>query len=121
MRHNAAELADRPKKEQKQKRAEDLLRRRLDKAKKAKKFNKMQEAEIATFEEAFKRMVSEAKQTTDIHKREIIEPDQVANSEKRRHSFDLESAASTSPSDAKKARTLQAAPTDASLPDVGKQ
>ena len=71
----------------------------------------MQEAEIATFEEAFKRMVSEAKQTTDIHKREIIEPDQVANSEKRRHSFDLESAASTSPSDAKKTRTLQAAPT----------
>ena len=154
-RHNAAKLVRRPKTEQEEKRAEDVLRQRLDKAKKAKKFNEMQKAEIATFEEAFKRMVSEAKQMTmavawiqtvrgdatlDIHKREIIEADQVANavvcyqklcrlsnslhqssSEKRRHSFDLKNVATTSPSDTKKARTLQAAPTDASLPDVGKQ
>ena len=75
-----------------------------------------------------------------IHKLELIEPDQVANavvclqklrrlsnsvhqssSEKRSHSFDLENAATTSPSDTKEARTLQAAPTDASLPDVAKQ
>ena len=74
-----------------------------------------------------------------IHRLEIIEPDQVENavvclqklhrlskkvhqtsSEKRSHSFDLESAAKTSPSDTKKARTLQAAPTDSSLPEEGK-
>ena len=78
--------------------------------------------------------------TLVIHKLEIIEPDQVANavvclqklrrlsnsihqssSEKRSHSFDLENVADTSPSDTKKARTLQAAPSDDSLPDVGKQ